>query len=133
MTYFRCNKEGQNKKCRTTLLENKLPLREWKAGSPVRSFIFWDLKVNFVFCYQMKPYNILPPFILPRPNYCVTECVCVCVCVCVFDAHVPERRLFLDQVNLEKKVTQLSSFYKSSKKNACKMCVETSFSDAHKD
>jgi hypothetical protein len=82
MTYLRCNKEGQNKKCRTTLLENKLPRREcisWPS-----SFIFWDLKVNFVFCYQIRPYNFLPPFFLHRPNYYVTECVCVCVCVCVY-------------------------------------------------
>jgi len=44
--------------------------------------------------------------------------------MCVFATHVPEHRLFLDQVLLDKEVTQLSSsFYKSNKKNACKMCV----------
>jgi len=48
----------------------------------------------------------------------------VLLSVCVFDTHVPERRLFLDQVFLDKEVSQLlPSFYKSGKKNACKMCV----------
>jgi hypothetical protein len=113
-------------------LKTNFHVENVSAGPPVRSFIFWDLKVNFVSCYQMRPYNFLHPFILHRPNYCVTECEYVCVCV--FDTHVSERRFFLDQVFLEKEVTKLSSsFYKSSKKNACKMCAEMTISDAHKD